>query len=271
MKNLMMGVAVLALTASAANAGSFDHGASTVQNPFGPGEFNFSGNNNFNVFGPGDSWVNGGGGARPGQVANLIAVGGFGVEEIASWIDISGQAEDDSEAATKKVEAAFTLKGKVSKDCSFYMGDVNNVLDFGQIGINTHDDAGLDVAFDMVDDAEAEIETNVAGCNTENTITIAKENGAMESNYTGAFDKDQFTNRLKYRVQASWTGVNAGGSGGQSASTKTLNVGLNEQDDTRNQGAWKSHFKVKITIPAPAESLVAGTYRDKLTITLQAI
>ncbi len=248
---LIAGVAALALSATAASAGSFSQSAAhgpLIGNPSGPGQ----------------------GSAIAGQLANVTSNILLG-KVVTSWISASGSVGNDRDTAGN-AEASFTLKGEVSQDCSFYSGNINTVLNFGQIGINTLDNGGVDDAFDMVSAANASIETNTAGCNTRNEVRITKDNGAigMKSNYAGAFDGAQFQANLPYKVDASWTGVPAG-AGSATATTQTLSVGTNQADGVKVQGAWKSHFNVNINVPVPTKSLVSGVYQDTLTIELAAI
>lgn len=244
---LIAGVAALALSAGAASAGSFSQSAAHL--PIIGG-----------IQGSGQ------GSALAGQVANL-----FPGDEVASWISASGSVANNIGTAGND-SAAFTLTGEVSQDCSFYSGAIDTVLNFGQIGINTLDNGGVDDAFDMVSAANAQIETNTAGCNTKNEVRITKTNGiaGMKSNYTGSFDGGQFQANLPYKVDASWTGV-AAGSGSATATSQSLSVGTGAAGNVKTQGAWKSHFKVNITVPVAAKSLVSGTYSDTLTIELAAI
>ncbi|ASD27570.1 spore coat protein U domain-containing protein [Brevundimonas diminuta] len=247
---LIAGVAALALSATAASAGSFNQSASHI---FG---VSFAANNQAP--------------AVAAQGANALSTF-LGGEEVASWISASGSVANNIGTAGN-AQASFTLRGEVSQDCSFYSGNINTVLNFGQIGINTLDNGGVDDAFDMVSAANASIETNTAGCNTRNEVRITKANGVagMKSNYAGAFDGAQFQANLPYKVDATWTGVPAG-AGSATASTQTLTVDTTEAGDLKVQGAWKSHFNVNINVPVPSRSLVSGTYQDTLTIELAAI
>lgn len=251
---LIAGVAALALSATAASAGSFSQSAYNI----GPSISGASDNQSF---------LGGQSAANAGKLANLLSGG----DEIASWISASGSVANNRGTAGND-SAQFTLKGEVSQDCSFYSGNINTVLNFGQIGINTLDNGGVDDAFDMVSAANAAIETNTAGCNTRNEVRITKTNGVagMKSNYAGAFDGAQFQANLPYKVDASWTGVPAG-AGSATASTQTLTVDTTEAGDVKVQGAWKSHFNVNINVPVPTKSLVSGVYQDTLTIELAAI
>ena len=57
----------------------------------------------------------------------------------------------------------------------------------------------------MVDDAEVSIDTNLAGCNTANTVTIAKTdlNGLVNAG-ASSYDSNVFQANLPYQVTASY-------------------------------------------------------------------
>lgn len=69
----------------------------------------------------------------------------------------------------------FTLKGAVSTDYAYYTGNASTTIDFGTIGIYASDDTGPANAFDMTAPANVTIDTNLAGCNTSNTVTVSDD------------------------------------------------------------------------------------------------
>src|SRR5690606_23511539 len=86
-----------------------------------------------------------------------------------------GEAADNNGEAATSVGATFTLTGSVSTDCAYHSGNNNTeTLDFGQIGIYASDNTGPAAAFTMVAPATLSIDTNLAGCNTANTVRIQK-------------------------------------------------------------------------------------------------
>src|SRR5690606_36226672 len=113
-----------------------------------------------------------------------------------------GNAADDNGTAASSEKASFTLTGSVSTDCAYYSGDnAAETLNFGQLGIYASDNTGPAAAFTMVDDAEVTIDTNLAGCNTANTVRIEKTelSGLVNAN-PGAYDTNVFLANLPYRI-----------------------------------------------------------------------
>jgi hypothetical protein len=191
------------------------------------------------------------------------------VNSNTSLITIAGLSVTNNGSASLTDGASFTLQGTVSKDCAYYSGNVNTTIDFGQIGIYASDNTGPALAFDQVADAAVSIETNLAGCNTRNTVAIAKGNSdGMHTNNGSSFDPVQFTNVLPYRVAAGWTGV---ADGSFATGPQSLNLSVSEQAKNTTQGAWKSAMDIDVVIPAQSKSLVSGTYSDTLTVTLTAL
>ncbi|WP_461344649.1 hypothetical protein, partial [Brevundimonas sp. GN22] len=137
--------------------------------------------------------------------------------------------------------ATFTLKGKVDTDCAFYSGSAqSHELDFGTLGIYASDNTGPGLAFDMVAPASVAIYTNLAGCNTANTVKLTKNHvdGLRNTGNTGGYDTAVFTANLPFTAAASYTAV---AQGAQSNGTvQTLTAGLNQLDAQNTHGAWKS-------------------------------
>ena len=174
-------------------------------------------------------------------------------------------------AAETTISESFTLSGTVTPDCSFFVGNVDQSIDFGTIGIEARDNVGPASAFDMTAPATASIQTNVAGCNTRNRVTVEKGRATgMRADSNAGFDQTQFTNDLDYTVDATWSGSNPNG-GAQAPTSETLSVGLNDRRNSTRQGAWKSVFNLDINVPVPTLSLLAGDYEDTLTVTLDVI
>lgn len=184
-----------------------------------------------------------------------------------------GSASGNTGNISNNVSASFTLRGNVDKDCSFYTGTTNaREINLGTIGIRGGAGENVADAFNMVDDARAQIRSGTAGCNFKNTLTISKENLGLGMVNTGAagFDSDEFQANLPYVINAEFfgtTNITAGAAGGP----QRPQVGLNQPSATWTGGAWRSTFAMDITIPAPDKGLVAGTYSDKITVTLATI
>jgi len=105
-------------------------------------------------------------------------------------------APNDSENATPTVNVVFSLSGTVNRDCSFYAGNDSSArnIDFGVIGVRTGNNENVNSAFEMVGQAEANIDTLTAGCNTNNVVEINKNDivapavtnkGLVAGSYTG--------------------------------------------------------------------------------------
>lgn len=204
-------------------------------------------------------------GAAAFETARLFGIG--------TRYTAQADAPNDTVAAVNRIDVEFQLSGTVNKDCSFYAGNNSSArnIDFGTIGIRTGDNENVNSAFTMVGNAEANIETLTAGCNTNNVVEINKDDirGLVNQN-PGSFDTNEFQANIPYRVQARWTGVaqNAQVAGTQ----QTLTVPTTGNAGQLAQGAWRSDLELDIVAPAvTGKGLVAGTYTGKTTVTLRAI
>lgn len=236
--SILAGVAVAALTASAASAGDINQGQTQL---FG---------NTVNV------------GSFGGGLNNANAQ--WGGSPISSWHAV-GESEGNNGNAAGSDGATFTLKGAVSTDCAYYSGTGNQVLDFGTIGIYASDNTGPAAAFTMTDDASVEINTNLAGCNTVNTVTVSKIN--MTSDNTGGYDAAVFQNDLPFSVTASYK---AGAINGFVASNQNWTVPANLPNGSRQHGAWKSAMSLNVNIPQQSKALLAGNYTGSVSVTIAA-
>lgn len=210
---------------------------------------------------------------NPGPVAEFLAdLSVFGAQ-IGTRYRAQADAPGDSETATPTVNVEFSLTGTVNRDCSFYAGNNSNArnIDFGVIGVRTGNNENVNSAFEMVGPAEANIDTLTAGCNTNNSVEISKDDirGLVNAN-PGGYDTDEFQANIPYSVTASWTGValNAQTSG----SSQSLVVPTNGNAGLKQQGAWRSRMDIDIVAPAVTnKGLVAGSYTGKTTLTLRAL
>jgi hypothetical protein len=183
-----------------------------------------------------------------------------------SLITLSGHSDGNSGTAQNSTSNTFTLTGKVTPDCSFFVGNVNTTIDFGTIGIEARDNVGPASAFDMTAPATAQIQTNVAGCNTRNLVSVTKGNAdGMRNASTSGYDPAQFTNKLPYSVAVAFNGSAPNSAAAQAGA---FNVDASEQTDSQLHGAWKSVFTMNVNVPPPAESLLAGTYTDTVNVSL---
>jgi|GEM_PF-284999 len=175
-----------------------------------------------------------------------------------------GGAGDGSDSAT------FTLTGNVTEDCAFYTGTSNALaFDFGQIGVYVSDNTGPAAAFTMVAPAVMNFDTNLAGCNTPNKITIQKNDlRGLVNNMGGGYDDAVFQANLPYAVRAQYTA--AAGVGTGTGALQTLNVATNADQNSVSHGAWKSNMDLQVTIPQADMALLAGNYSGNFTVTIAA-
>ena len=208
------------------------------------------------------------------KAANLVnAGGGLGpVSDIFSAWHSVGVSAGDIGTAIGNDGATFTLKGKVNTDCAFYSGSSQaHTLDFGTLGIYATDNTGPALAFDMVAPATVSIYTNLAGCNTANTITVTKGSvdGLVNSANTGGYDSNVFTNKLPFKAVVNYTAADHNDVA--AGSVQTLTADVNDLSDFDTHGAWKSPLALHVTIPAPSASLLAGDYSGTVSVEIAAL
>ncbi len=249
--SLLAGVAAVALTAGAASAQDINHGQTHI---FG---------NDVNVQG-------GGFFANIGAALNR-ANAQWDNSPVSSW-HAYGNAVNNNGTAEGSDGASFTMTGTVSTDCAYYSGNNNTeTLDFGQIGIYASDNTGPAAAFTMVDDAEVSIDTNLAGCNTANTVTVAKTdlNGLVNAG-ASSYDSNVFQANLPYEVTARYVAGPVAG-GAAPGTNQTLVVATTADQNSAQHGAWKSAMSLDVVIPVPAKALVAGAYAGTFGVTISAL
>lgn len=253
----------LALTATAASAsGPVYRGAATgtfsVNTLFGPvsvtgtaktGEASF-----FNIPGSGSAIVLAADAANPGIDSNVALF----------TMDSAGFANNTA-ATTLQNGATFSLSGTVSQDCAYYTGGTNTTVNFGEIGINTSDN-NPGAAFEMVgNDRTLDISSNLAGCNTKNTVTFTKTD--LSTSAAAGFDAAQFTNVIPVELDANFT---AGGVGATN-NAGPVNVSLTQagnQAAASTYGAWKSPLNMVVKMKNPGKGLLAGTYNGTVSLTI---
>ncbi|MFN4041861.1 MAG: hypothetical protein ACK4I0_09380 [Brevundimonas sp.] len=252
--SLLAGVAALALSATAVSAQSI--------NTFTSGQSSATGSLNFN----GSIFT---GGAAAAILNGLNANNSSSL--VSSWqatgvsVGNIGGNGDVSDGAT------FSMTGNVSTDCAFYTGSSSNLsFNFGQIGVYVSDNTGPAAAFTMVAPAALNFDTNLAGCNTSNTVSISKNDIRGLVNNSGAgYDSNVFQANLPYIVAATYTAgaINAVVGGVQ----QTLTVDAASNAAQRSHGAWKSNMDIEVTIPQATQALLAGTYSGNFSVTVAAI
>ena len=250
--SLFAGVAAVALTAGAASADPIYQGSATgsVSIPF-VGTLSGTSTNTALV-GAIDLFVN------PGVNSNI------------SLFTISGGSAGNNGQESNTDGATFTLKGNVTKDCAYYTGNANTTIDFGTIGIYASDNTGPAAAFDMTAPASVSIDTNLAGCNTSNTVSVSKNDirGLVNNSGVG-YDSNVFQAHLPYSVTGSYT-AGAVGSTAVGTSGNWINLAANANATSATHGAWKSAMSLDVNIPVPSKSLLAGNYEGQLTVSITA-
>lgn len=254
--SLMAGAAVLALSAAPALAsGPIYRGAATgsFSVPFvGTVSGTFQTGNTLGniVVGIADA-------ANPGINSNIALF----------TIDSLGFASNLG-TASNTAGATFSLAGNVTLDCAYYTGGTSTNIDFGVIGINAMDN-NPDAAFEMVGgNRTLDIESNLAGCNSKNTVTFTKTDLANTGN-TGGYDAAQFTNTIPVRMSANFRAGVEGATSNAPAVTVNLNNDGN-QASASTYGAWKSPLNIRLTLENPGQALLAGSYSGTVSVAMAA-
>jgi hypothetical protein len=252
--NLLAGVAAVAMIATAGSAS-----ADVINN--GQHQNNFLG-----IPLPGTTTVGGG----LAGAANLVRANN-GNTNVSAWHALGGSADDigDAEGADG---ATFTLEGTVSTDCAYYSGNNNTeTFDFGTLGIYAGDETGPAAAFTMVAPAVLSIDTNLAGCNTNNSVTLSRATADLQNGNSSGFDQAVFQDTLPYRVTASYTGSTYNNNVGSAGIPRSLLLDVGATTASENNGAWKSPMSLDVVIPVTAKALLAGEYTGSFSLTIQAI
>lgn len=202
-----------------------------------------------------------------GGIANGLRALNGGTN-ISAWHAVGLSASDTETAGNDG--ATFSLKGAVSKDCVYYSGDNSTEsFDFGTLGIYTGDNTGPNAAFTMVAPAVLTIQTNLAGCNTNNTVTLSRTVADMTSDSNSGFDNTVFTNKLPYSVTASYQGASQVAGGG-AAVGRTLTMAAGDLNEAQANGAWKSPMNLTVLVPTPSQALLAGNYTSSFEVLIAA-
>lgn len=248
--SLMAGAAVLALAAPAVAAGPVNQGAVTVIGT--------------------DTTLNDYGLATLGWGADALARF-FGGEPNFSVFTINSGGFQGNNGTVGAASATFSLTGLVQGDCSYYSGDANTnrTIDFGVIGINAVD-TNANAAFHMAGNAPTvNIDTNLAGCNLKNRVTVTKANMKNASATGQGFDPAQFTDELRVRARARYTAGAVGQTTGVATQTY-IDAGYGAAGGSSEHGAWKSPMYITLNIEDPNKALVAGTYSGSVSVALAA-
>lgn len=191
-----------------------------------------------------------------------------GNTNISAWHAVGLSADDVGNVGNDG--ASFTLQGEVSRDCVYYSGNNNTeTFDFGTLGIYAGDETGPAAAFTMVAPAVLAIQTNLAGCNTNNRVTLSRTVADMTNASTSGFDNTVFTNSLPYEVTAVYAGATQTAGGGSSVA-RNLKLATGDLTEDETNGAWKSPMTLAVVIPQQTQALLAGNYEGTFTLTIAA-
>lgn len=275
--HLLAGVAAVTLVASAANAQDIHRGQSSVTQLFGNGYIR--GNNPTNLpTNTGNFLQNIANGltnaANAGEniAANVNnAVAQDGSSNISAWHAI-GDAAADVGTASGNDGATFTIKGTISTDCAYYSGDnTTETFDFGTLGIYASDQTGPASAFEMVNDANLTINTNLAGCNTNNSVTLSRTTADLQNPNSSGFDNTVFRDTLPYSVTARYTGSVYNNNVGSAPQARVQTLAAGVTNSVQQNGAWRSPMALEVVIPVQPLAILAGEYTGSFSVTLQAI
>ena len=182
----------------------------------------------------------------------------------------------DSGTTATSLTATFLISASISPSCVLGNGDGDLAdVDFGTLGIYGDASNGIDNAFEMVDaNSNGNSSTNIAGCNTANTLTLEKTNllqGLLNAESAASgFDPSVFQDNIPYSLSAVYV-AGSPGQEGVSASGGKFTVDTTEAFDSRENNAWRSGLGIKVEIPATAKALVAGTYTDTVTVKIAVL
>ncbi|MFK4057521.1 hypothetical protein [Brevundimonas sp. NPDC046655] len=254
--------ATLALTATAASAGPEIHRGATTRSLIGNTPnlinqalgtaINYQGSTRDAGFlvGPVTAAVNSGANLHPGIALFTMDSNGFA---------------DNQGTANASSGATFSLTGSVTPDCAYYTGGTDTTVNFGQIGINAQDN-NPDAAFEMVGgDRTLDINSNLAGCNTKNTVTFSKTD--LSTNAAAGFDGAQFTATIPVELSAQFTAGAVGATNNASLQTVSL-LQAGNQTVPNSYGAWKSSLNMQVKMKNPGKALLAGTYNGTVGVTI---
>ena len=183
-----------------------------------------------------------------------------------------GTAANDNGTASASDGATFTIQGTVSTDCAYFSGDNNTeTFDFGTLGIYASDDTGPASAFEMTGPANLTINTNLAGCNSNNSVTLSRTTADLQNPNSSGFDNTVFRDTLPYSVTARYTGSIYNNNVGSAPQAKTQVLATGATSSVENNGAWRSPMALDVQIPVQPLALLAGQYSGSFSVTLQAI
>lgn len=175
--------------------------------------------------------------------------------------------------ASASETADFTITGTVSQACVLGAGGDLKDVNFGTIGIYADATSTVENVFTSVGPANGNTNTNLAGCNTSNTMTVRKGNGVdglRNTTNTGGYNDQVFQANIPYSIAVQYI-AGAVGTMTPQTSISQFQVSTTEDQDAKSNAAWKSNAAFRIDISDPTKALIAGTYSDTVTVELAAL
>ncbi len=205
-----------------------------------------------------------------GGTHNMPA-GNFGTANLAYNANVA--IPNDTTDATPTVTENFTLTGNVAKDCSFWdEGTQTHNISIGAIGVKNGNNEAVSNLFNQAGDFSIEITTTSAGCNFNNTVTVAKSvAGLQHQGPASGFDNTQFTDHIPYSVKVGIHSATANQTTGAVGAFVGTTVATTDASQSLTLGAWRSSLDLQAQVPAQTLGLVAGNYSDTITVTLAAM
>lgn len=169
--------------------------------------------------------------------------------------------------------ADFTIQGQVDQACVLGAGGDLNDVNFGTIGIYADATSTVENVFTAVGPANGHTRTNLAGCNTSNTMTVTKGNGVdglvNASAATAGYNQNVFQANIPYSIAVQYV-AGAPGTLDPQGSISQFQVSSTQNSNSKANAAWKSGAAFRIDLTDPTKALVAGNYSDTVTVTLAA-
>lgn len=206
-------------------------------------------------------------------VAALASTTAMAQTSAANATFVNGANPGNVGTASASETADFTITGTVSQACVLGAGGDLNDVNFGTIGIYADATSTVENVFTSVGPANGHTRTNLAGCNTANTMTVRKTNGVdglKNTGNTGGYDSNVFQANIPYSIAAAYT-AGAVGTLVPQTSISQFSVSTTEDQDSKANAAWKSGASFRIDISDPTKALIAGTYSDTVTVELAAL
>lgn len=205
-------------------------------------------------------------------VAALTVTGASAQTAVSNATYVNPANPGNVGTANSTETADFTITGTVNQACVLgAAGDLNNI-NFGTIGIYADATSTVENVFTSVGPANAHTRTNLAGCNTANTMTVTKSVDGLVNTAaaTGGYDGNVFQANIPYSIAVQYT-AGAQGTLVPQASISQFSVAANASTNSKSNAAWKSGAAFRIDLTDPTKALVAGTYSDTVSVVLAAL